>query len=51
MAQAHEPEALKGLMRDLGLPEEFEHDPIRDSNAKYWGGEYFRDARKLEERA
>ena len=44
-ALVHEPGALRLLCRDLGLNEEFDHDPIGDGNAKWYGGEWFRDDR------
>lgn len=45
------PGALAALCRELGLPEEFEHDEIGDGNAKYYGGAFFRDDRELHDRA
>ena len=44
-ALVHEPGALRLLCRDLGLNEEFDHDQIGDGNAKWYGGEWFRDDR------
>lgn len=50
-ALVHEPGALRALCRDLDLAEEFEHEPVGAGNSKYFGGEFFRDVRDLEERS
>lgn len=46
----YEPDALKVLCNALGLRDDFEHDEVGNGNAKYYGGEVFRDDRPLHER-
>lgn len=46
----HERGALMRMCEHLGLKTNFAHGPIGDGNAKYYGGEYFRDTTPLEER-
>ncbi len=46
----HEPESLSKLCRSLGLDPSKITDKVGDGNAKYYGGEHFRDQRELHER-
>lgn len=46
----HEPFSLEVLCEELGLDYTKITDTVGDGNAKYYGGEFFRDQRELHER-